>query len=1319
MKTKILGILLMIIMLVSIFAFASCADTYEPSPDETNEKEECQHSFDGWYVKEKSTCTTDGEKRRNCINCDYYETEVIKGGHTAVVDEPIEPTCISTGLTEGSHCSVCNEVLVAQEVISKVGHTNSTAVKENNVDPNCENAGYYDSVVYCAICNIELSRENVTVNALGHTEVFDEAVEPTCTDSGLTQGSHCSVCNVTLVAQKVVSALGHTNSTAVRENNVEPDCENTGSYDSVIYCATCNSELSRENVTVDALGHTNSTAVRENNVEPGCENTGSYDSVIYCATCGSELSRENIVVDALGHTEVVDEAVEPTCTTTGLTEGSHCSACDKVFNQQATIDMIDHNYVNYVCSMCGIELTATSDDYFEFVLLSNDTYSVRAKKTSILPNEIIIPKTHNDKAVTQIALSAFSGCSNLTNVVIPDTVTNIGAWSFNDCYNLTSVTIGNGVTIIDGGAFLNCSSLSNILIPNSVTTICSDAFKNCSSLTNVVIPDSVTAIGCGAFNGCIGLVSITLPFVGASKDGDRYTNFGYIFGDYPYYQNSNYVPTSLRKVTITGGNIANYAFSACSNISEIIIGDNVTRIGYCALYNCTNLFNLTIPFVGESISETSNTHFGYIFGANAYSSNSQCVPSRLKVLKITGGNIADYALFGCSSIGSITIGDRVSSIGECAFYECSQLSTIDISDNVITIGSQAFYNCPIVNAKIPASAISIIPKTSLTTITITSGSSIPNNAFSGCSNLTNITISSSITSIGSNAFYNCRKVKDIYITDIETWLNTDFGNLYSYPNYYGALHILDDSGNEIIDIKIPNNLTLIPEFAFCNAINIESITIHSNIIEIGENAFMNCTNLNDVYITDISTWCNISFKSYFSNPLYYATNFYVNNNLITELVIPDNVNSISDYAFYGYASLAKVTIPNSVTSIGNYAFYNCSSLTSVVIPDSVTSIGGSAFSDCSSLTSVVIPDSVTSIGSDAFYSCSSLINVTIGRSVTYIPKSAFANCSGLTHITIPSNITSIHDTAFNGCDSLYVIYNNSKLPMSIGSNKYGSIAKNAKIIKQGSTTYTDNYIYTLTDDGFLFRFYNYKYELLAYIGKEETITLPEKINGEKYEIYCMRGAVNVIIPDSFTTINDYAFEGCTSLTSITIPSSVVSIGNYAFNCCTNLTSITIPDSVTSIGCYVFAHCLNLTSVTIPSSVTSIDEHAFERCLKLTNIILPNSITSIGDYAFKDCISLENVEIPNSVTYIGSSAFEFCVKFSSITIPYNVKKIGPHAFKDCENLEEIILSNTNGWWITTYPYAYEGLNISRSSLSNKNTVLMYFLSSYCDYYWNRT
>lgn len=168
---------------------------------------------------------------------------------------------------------------------------------------------------------------------------------------------------------------------------------------------------------------------------------------------------------------------------------------------------------------------------------------------------------------------------------------------------------------------------------------------------------------------------------------------------------------------------------------------------------------------------------------------------------------------------------------------------------------------------------------------------------------------------------------------------------------------------------------------------------------------------------------------------------------------------------------------------------------------------------------------------------------------------------------------------------------------------------------------------------------------------------------------------NIVISDSVISINNFAFSGCSSLTSITIPNSVASIGSCAFEYCSNLTSITIPNSVISIGNSAFMGCDSLTNITIPNSVTSIGNWAFAGCSSLESITIPNSVTSIGNEAFSLCSSLKSITIPDSITSIGDSTFHSCSSLRSITIPDSVTRIGGYAFEHCSSLTSITIPNS--------------------------------------------
>ena len=275
--------------------------------------------------------------------------------------------------------------------------------------------------------------------------------------------------------------------------------------------------------------------------------------------------------------------------------------------------------------------------------------------------------------------------------------------------------------------------------------------------------------------------------------------------------------------------------------------------------------------------------------------------------------------------------------------------------------------------------------------------SIGDGAFRGCSGLTSVTIPNSVTSIGVSAFYGCSGLTSVTIPNSVTSIRS-----YAFQYCYG-----------LTSVTIGNSVTSIDWYAFSGCSGLTSVTIPNSVTSIGERAFNNCSSLTSVHITDIESWCKISFRFYDSNPLYYAHHLYINGSEITQLEIPNSVTSIRSFAFYNCSGLTSVTIPNSVTSIGSSAFYNCSGLTSVTIPNSVTSIGNYAFYKCG-LTSITIPNSVTSIGDYALYECSKLVTITIGSGIKSIGNSAFATCPELVDVyCYAENVPTTNGTAFN------------------------------------------------------------------------------------------------------------------------------------------------------------------------------------------------------------------------------------------------------------------------------------------------------------------
>lgn len=409
---------------------------------------------------------------------------------------------------------------------------------------------------------------------------------------------------------------------------------------------------------------------------------------------------------------------------------------------------------------------------------------------------------------------------------------------------------------------------------------------------------------------------------------------------------------------------------------------------------------------------------------------------------------------------------------------------------------------------------------------------------------------------------------------------------------------------------------------------------------------------------------------------FFSAPWYALRATIQELIIGNSVTTIGNDAFRGCSVLTSITIGNSVTTIGNSAFRGCSGLTAVTIPNSVTTIGEGAFNDCYGLTAVTIPNSVKTIGSSAFGYCSGLTSVSIGNSVRTIGGGAFQYCSGMTSVTIPNSVKTIGNNAFwycSGLTSIEVSGTNFKLADNVGS---------ARVLNP----YANN-----------------------------------GLNASCSNVVGSLAVGALTIPNSVTSISNFAFSGCGGLTSVIIPNSVRTIGNSAFYDCSGLTSVTIPNSVTTIGSQAFYRCNGLTSITnLATTPQSISSFVFDGVNKNIPLFVPvgsvdlygtaegweeftniqavsiggtcganltwtlaisGTLTISGTGVMTDYPSIftpwyaqretiKELIIGNSVTTIGNNAFRGCSGLTSVTIPNSVTTIGNVAFGYCSSLTSI-------------------------------------------------
>ncbi|MBO7134916.1 MAG: leucine-rich repeat protein, partial [Bacteroidales bacterium] len=380
----------------------------------------------------------------------------------------------------------------------------------------------------------------------------------------------------------------------------------------------------------------------------------------------------------------------------------------------------------------------------------------------------------------------------------------------------------------------------------------------------------------------------------------------------------------------------------------------------------------------------------------------------------------------------------------------------------------------------------------------------------------------------------------------------------------------------------------------------------SAVCSTGQTLYYNITSNVEPYTVEVTR----------ENTSYPYYNTYPEGNLeIPETVeyngITYSITSIGNGAFYACREITSLSIPNSITDIGQEAFRYCEGLTGeLTIPNSVTNIYNNAFSDCENISSVIIGNGITIIYQGVFFGCTRMTYISISNSVTTIVRGAFNGCYGLTSVTIPNTVTSIGESAFGGVRNIE--YNGT----ATGS-PWGALTVNGYI--DGNLVYTDETRTNLTG--------------------------------------CSTLTTDVEIPNSVTSIGDYAFYRCDSLSSITIPNSVTSIGNRVFSYCSGLEVFSVePDNT------IYDSRNNCNAI--------IETETNSLIYGCKNTIIPNSITSIGDYAFFYSGLTGTLIIHDSITNIGQGAFWGCSDIETITIGLMVETINGDAFYSCSNITDI-------------------------------------------------
>ena len=773
------------------------------------------------------------------------------------------------------------------------------------------------------------------------------------------------------------------------------------------------------------------------------------------------------------------------------------------------------------------------------------------------------------------------------------------------------------------------------------------------------------------------------------------------------------------------------AFKDCTDLTSVIIGNNVTSLEWRLFMNCEGLTSVTIP---SSVT-----------------------------------NISSDVFQNCTSLESVTIPNSVTSLGGGAFSGCIKLSTVTLSDKLETIEGSLFSGCERLE--------SITIPNSVTTIGY--------NAFSGCSKLSEVNLSNKLKTIQWGAFQNCESLESIVIPSTVTKIGGDgSGSVFSGCTKLSSVNIPDGvktienstfSGcASLTSIELPTNVTKIESSAFSNCTSLTSINIPGGVKSIESSTFYGCTSLSSITIPDgVTTIKGSAFSDCKSLTTIIIPNSviaignkdsggWINGNSfsncikLTSVTLSNQLETIENNTFSGCTNLESITIPSSVTKIGEGAFYSCSGL-KVVKSEIASPYEVQAFDWASFQATLVVPtgtranykstngwkdfaatfeegdivydnERIDEYGiiyrlkqaddNSVYYTVTGhtdalkteiVISSKLGDCpVKAIEGGAFNNCSSLTSITIPSSVTSIGEYAFSECNSVKVVNSKISEPFDMSWSVFNGWQHNATLVVPVGKV--NAYKEKSGWNGF------------AFVVEEgqTTYDVPQEQTDAQGLKYSLRQSEDNIVY--------YAVTGHTDAlkTEIEIPADlggcpVKAIESSAFRECGNLTSVKFGDNLTTIGWDAFYKCSNLTSITLPSSVTTIEGNAFSECSSLTSITLPGSVTLNNGNPFYNCASLSDVKvvvtdyagfcnnqilgrlenpmsyydgtnwysinialhvldnegneitdyvIPEGVTTIGKSAFKGYTGLSSISIPNSVTTIGDGAFYGCSNLKKV-------------------------------------------------
>lgn len=625
--------------------------------------------------------------------------------------------------------------------------------------------------------------------------------------------------------------------------------------------------------------------------------------------------------------------------------------------------------------------------------------------------------------------------------------------------------------------------------------------------------------------------------------------------------------------------------------------------------------------------------------------------------------------------------------------------------------------------------VNLSSNSKLESVTIAEGcTSIPHDFCQRCGKITEITLPSTIKTIGGNAF-SWSSLQKINIPEGVTSLGKSCFE-------YSALR----------EITLPDGLTTIPDKAFNRCTSLRTVVMSDNVTYIGEYAFNYCTALTTLNMPSaietigMSAFDNCTYWDYGKNELKMPNiksigdgAFFCCSRLNCDLTIPhlwdeipmgtfagtvfntltlaEGITSIDNMAFggckidvcnlpkslkkigygafqQGYTRIVNFAPGTSIESLGNYIFDKCSRLEEVNnLPQNLKTIPDYMFNGCYELKSLVLPEGVTTIGREAFKNCKKLASMNLPTSVTTIGEDAFNRCYEWDgEVSIPL-VTDLSKNAFVECKKLRKMSFGPQLKAIRSCALEGCVGLTELILPNG--------LETIETDAF----YN--------CSSLTEVVIPESVTSIGGEIFGLcKSLQKVTLPSGMTEMPNSLFSNCEALNDVVIPANVKSFGNRVFNNCKALERMIIHDGVT-IGIELFKGCEALKEVRLPSTLTTIPKSTFKECVSLKKVELPTGLTAIEEYAFEGS-GIEEMVIPETVKKLACS-FTNCKSLKRFVFPKNMETIENRMFDGCEMLSDITLPTNLK---TIGNYAFDNTLFDKSELPATVTTIGFNAFAYC-------